>query len=1212
MDINRTSKKGAMAMIDFRGLFVEFFRTKRGPVLLSLLAVVFLLSPVFAGAQELSATLSGVVTDATGAVIPHASVTVAQNGVNAGSRVVQTDGSGNYVATNLTAGTYSITITAAGFETFKGKNIVLNVAEKHAFNAQLTPGSTSTTITVEDNPVQVDTETSGQAGTISGVQIRELEINSRNFEQLITLQPGVVNQLGDEPNASGIAISVNGARTSANNWTVDGADINDSGSNGTVVNEPSMDAIQEITLERGNYDAGYGRSGGGQILVATKNGTSAFHGEGYEYVRNTMFDANDWLNKQSQETITATNPVASNDAGVNHHNVYGFTVGGPIYIPKVYNENKSKTFFFWSEDWHKINSAASSVTIPVPTTNNINGIFQAAPTICGPTSPAGCVNDPTGSIGTQAIATQYAAYGATYNPATNETTIAQAANPSSKNTQLYLADVFKPNANAAGSETLNLPAVTDYRDDIVRIDHYFSDKVHFYARGMNDVMPVTEPMGLWAGNNYPGMAAASVDSPGKNVVGNLTWTISPTIVNELEFVYAQGTYHSSFQSGQFANSASALSALQPNTEQFKDPYGRLSAVGITGLTGFSAGSTPWKERNLDRSYFDNLALTLGKHTVRMGFQLQQMLKNENAVAGEASFSFGTALGADVPFADFLLGNVLQYTQQNKDTVPDLQYFNRELYIQDDWKVTQKLTINLGLRWSSFPSPHDKANILANFDPTLYSPLLAPTINPATGNFNPGQSVGGFNLVPATYANGIIFPTGAACATAQTYSSQVQCSPFGKTIDPTYNANFAPRIGFAYNPDGKGVTSIRGGFGIFYDRVLNGIFEQSAFYDPPEVQTDTINNTTFDDATGGSSVTSLGPNMMWTTGTPAFKVPNYADYNLTVERQLLPTTTVSVAYVGSQARHLIGEFDMNQPTLASRLAKPGNVDVNALRPYAGYSYFDTKATTFTSNYNSLQIALQHRSSKGLTVGAAYTWAKSLTTNSVDRAGGLNGNTQYGTTDSYNMKMDYGPSGFNQPQTFVVNYVYNLPFFKEQHGAEGLLLGGWELSGITSMLSGTSFNVVQATDPFACPTIASGPSAGLCDPAKSLPNQGLRGLGIGSPDSHIAARPDQIAKVNMTRKPGQWFTQSSYAPAVGHFGNVSSGSLLGPGMQKWDLALVKNTKIYGPVGMQLRAEAFDLFNHPNFLTVDNGYSDTTFGMVNSDHEPRLLQFGAKVTF
>jgi hypothetical protein len=258
---------------------------KLDSALLCLLAAVVLIFPLMVRGQELTATLSGTVTDTTGAVIPHASISIAQNGVNAGTRVVESDGSGNYVVTNLTAGTYSVTVTATGFETFKGKDIVLNVADKHSFNAQLKAGSTTTTVVVEDNPVSVDTETSNQAGTISGVQVRELEINSRNFEQLITLQPGVVNQLGDEASASSTALSVNGARTTANNWTVDGADINDSGSNGTAVNEPSMEAIQEITLQRGNYDAGYGRSGGGQVLVATRSGTSAFHGEGYEYVR---------------------------------------------------------------------------------------------------------------------------------------------------------------------------------------------------------------------------------------------------------------------------------------------------------------------------------------------------------------------------------------------------------------------------------------------------------------------------------------------------------------------------------------------------------------------------------------------------------------------------------------------------------------------------------------------------------------------------------------------------------------------------------------------------------------------------------------------------------------------------------------------------------------------------------------------------------------
>ena len=1108
-------------------------------------------------------------TDTTGAVVPHATVTITQNGVNGSSRVVVSDGAGTYVATNLPAGTYLITVTAPGFETYKGTNVVLDVSEKHVLNAQLKAGAVSTTVTVEDHPVSVDTETSGQAGTISGEQIRELEISSRNFEQLLTLQPGVVSQLGDEPNSSSTAMSVNGARTTANNWTVDGADINDSGSNGTVVNQPSMDSIQEITLERGNYDAGFGRSGGGQVVVATRSGGSTFHGEGYEYVRNTMFDANDWLNKESQ--VAAGQP---NKAGENHHNVYGFTIGGPIYIPRVYNEAKKKTFFFWSEDWHKITQAAASVTIPTPTSAEVGGTFAGN------------------------ITAQYPQ--AVYDAASNTSTIPTSA--FSKNAQVYLTDLFAPNATTAGALTLNLPTENSYRNDIVRIDHYFNEKLHFYARGMNDVMPVTEPMGLWAGNNYPGVAAAAVDSPGKNVVGNLTWTISPSVVNEVEFVYSQGTYHSSFLGTPFADSSSALSALQAKTEQFNDPYGRLPAVTINGVTGFSAGSTPWKERNLDRSYFDNLALTAGKHTLRFGFQLQQMVKSENAVAGEASFSFGTGLTGDVPFADFLVGNVAQYTQQNKDTIPDLQYLNSEAYIQDDWKLTHKLTLNLGLRWSDLPPSGDKANILANFDPALYSPKLAPTIDPATGNFNPGQAIGGFALLPATYANGIIFPQGTACRTAQTFSSQVQCSPYGNKIDPTYSANFAPRIGLAYNPDGRGLTSIRGGFGIFYDRVLNGIFEQSAFYDPPEVQTVTVNNTSFDSPLAVAGATNYGPNLLWTTGTPAFKVPNYADYNLTVEHQLLPSTVVSAAYVGSRARHLIGEYDLNQPTIGSRLAADPNTDVNALRPFLGYSYFDTKGTIFTSNYNSLQIGLQHRSSFGLTVGAAYTWSKALTTNSNDRG--------TAATDAYNLKMDYGPSSFNQPQTLEVNYVYNLPFFKGQSGVGGKFLGGWELSGITSALSGTSFSVVQSSDPYACPTLAS---TGQCDPANTLPGQGLRGIGISNPDGHISARPNQIAAVHMTKIVAQWFTTSSYQAAAGSFGNTSYGSLIGPGLQKWDMALAKNTKIGEWINLQLRAEAFDVFNHPNFAGVDSNINDgASFGTVNSDHEPRILQLGGKIVF
>ena len=1125
--------------------------TSRCGWLLGLLTILLLLCPLSSRAQELAATLSGTVTDTSGAVIPNATVTITLNGVNGTARVVESDASGYYKATNLTAGTYSVKVVVGGFETFSGKNIVLDVAEKHSFNVQLKAGSVTTTVTVDDNPVSIDTESSAQAGTISGVQVRELELSSRSFEQLVTLQPGVVNGLGDDVSAGATALAINGARTTANNWTVDGADINDSGSNGTITNEPSIDAIQEFTLQRGSYDAGYGRSGGGQILVATKNGTSAFHGDAYEFVRNTALDANAYFNK-IQTPFTPRN--------VYHYNDYGFTIGGPIFIPKAYNTDKKKTFFFWSEEWKK-DTAPGSQSMAVASASELAGGFTVPapakagdPLIAPPAVPAG-------------------------KPASCETFTRNAdgsgqgtIDPTcySSNSKVYLTNVFdKFPANSGGNYAFSYSAKNDLHEDIVRVDHYFNEKVHFYARGMNDDMPVNAPMGLWAGANYPGLVNTLVDSPGKNVVGNLTWSISPKIVNEVEFVYAQGTYNSTIASGQFATSPTVNSALT-NNWAYKDPYGRVPTVSITGVQGFSPGSAPWKERNLDRTYFDNLAITLGKHTVRTGFEFQQMIKTENAVSGGPGFSFNT-------WGDFLLGNVLTYSQGSRDIIPDLHYINSEAYVQDDWKLNKKLTINLGIRWSAFPSPSDVRNTLNNFDPLLYSASKAPVINPSTGNFNPLLT----SLIPATYANGIIFPKGGACSAAQAISSQVTCSPYGNGINPNKNTNFGPRLGFAYNPDGRGVTSIRGGFGIFYDRLLNGIWEQNAFQDPPLLQTTTINNTAFDSPSGANAI-SYGPNALTVTGTPTFKAPNYANFNLSVQRQLLPTTTLEVAYVGNVARHLLGEFDMNQPTVAARTANP-KADVNAIRPYLGYGYMHDRAPLFTNNYNSLQVSISHRSSRGLTLGVAYTWSKDLTTNSNDRG--------TSATNSYDFKMDYGPASTNTPQILEVNYIYEVPFFKAQHGLEGHVLGGWEISGVSSFVSGSSFTVTQQVDPFA--------------------SVGPNGLGMKQ-NGDIGMRPNQTGSIKKIKTRAQWFSTSSFTPASGGFGTERYGSLLGPGVQKWDIATMKNVNLGEHLRFQLRGEYFNAFNHTNFASVDSSLEDGNFGQVTTAHEPRIIQIGAKLNF
>ncbi len=1105
----------------------------RGLLLLPLLPACYV---ACSEAQEIAATIAGIVTDPSGAVIPDAAITISQNGTNGSTRTVKTDHSGNYLATNLTAGTYTIRISAPGFKEYAADNVILFVAQKMTVNAPLQPGAANETVTVQSSPVAVDTESSAQAGTISGTQVRELELSNRNFEQLVTLQPGVVSGLGDEVGFglnNTTSLAINGGRQDANNWSVDGADINDSGSNSTLLNVPSVDAIQEFTLERGSYDAGFGRSGGGQVLVATKAGSSAFHGDVYEFFRNNVLNANTFFGNQT-----------GTPRGIERYNDFGFTLGGPLYIPRVYNTGKNKTFFFWSEEWRK-ESVPTTGSQPAPTQAQLNGIISGQVA----NAPAGCV---------------------TYNAALNQSTI----NPNcySKNSAVYLANVFdKFAANNNGSYQFTYSALNNFRQDLVRIDETISDKLHFFGRAIQDEVPQNFPLGLFDGNaNYPFIVNAAVNAPGENVVGNLTYTISPRFVNEAEVAYSQGEIVSVLSG--VANSPSVLSQLT-NNAAYPDPYGRIPSVSFTGgnIVGVSQGSAPYNERNLDRTFFDNFSATLGNHSVRTGFTISQLLKTENASSGNPSFQFNT-------WQDFLLGNVATYSQANRDTVPDLHYFDTEAYVQDDWKLSRRLTLNLGLRYSYFPSPTDAKNTLNNFDPQLYNPRLAPALDPATGQFLPGQAA-----IPATYTNGLIFPSGAACTQAQAISPGVTCSPFGGRVNPNSNLNFAPRIGFALDPTGAGKTSLRGGYGLFYDRSLNGIWEQNAFSDPPLVQTSTVENTRFDQPLAGAAVVSLSPNSITSTGNPSFRVPSYADYNLSVQQELSPSTVLEVAYVGSYGRHLIGEEDLNQPTLAARFANP-NAYVDAIRPYQGYSFFKARIPAFASSYNSLQVSLNHRVTRGLTLGIAYTWSRNLSDQSVDRF--------VANTDTYDPRLDYGPSSSNTPNIFITNYVYQLPFFTTQHGVEGKVLGGWELSGITTAEDGQSTTVTQSVDPFAA----------------AFPG----GLGIATPDYDIAPRADQIAPVQLLKRQAQWFSTSSFAVASAHFGSARNGIFLGPGYQNWDLGAIKNTAITERYRFQFRGEFFNAFNHTNYEAINTVLGSSGFGTVTSTHLPRRIQLGAKIYF
>jgi hypothetical protein len=1105
-------------------------------------------------AQELAATLTGTVTDASGAVVPGATVVVHNNETGTDVRNMITGSSGGFNITNLPAGRYTVTVNNAGFQTYVAKDVILNVAEKHTLDVQLKAGQVSERIevTAENTPIQ--TTTAEQSGTVTGDQVRELALSNRNFEQLVLLQPGVSNQLGDKPGfglSSNTQISINGARTGANNWTVDGADINDSGSNGTLLNTPGIDAIQEFTLQRSNYDASFGRSGGGQIVVAIKPGTNQFHGSAFEFNRNNFYNANTF---GARAAIAAGGLPSDNKTPIERYNDYGFTVGGPLFIPKLYHPEKNKTFFFWSEEWRKASTPGTN-TITVPTAAELAGTFTG--TI--PVAPAGCV---TTSGGTSTIS------------------------PScfSANAKAYLSGFMAANpANASGQLITNFSQLNNFRQDIIRLDQNAGNKVRLYARYMQDSVPQNFPFGLWGATNYPGVQTTSLNAPGRNLVINATATLSSRVVNEVEFVDSWGAINSVLTNA-IADSPAFTKTLTNNTV-YSDPYGRAPNINFgSGAAGLTNTSAPYFERNKDKNIFDNLSIQHGNHTIRTGLTSMWMTKTENGDAGAATFNFSNA-NKDPEFANFLLGQADTYTQQSKDTIPYLHYINFEAYVQDDWKVSRRLTLNLGVRYSYFPSPADSNNTLVNFDPNVFNPAKAPGINPATG-----QMVAGNNA--ATYANGLIFPTGAACSAAQAIGPLVTCSPYGSRVNPSANNNWGPRLGIAYDPFGNGKWAVRAGYGVFYDRTLNGIWEQNAFSDPPLVQTATVNNNGtsslnfFDHPTSGAAAgPPLGPSSLTVTGTPTFKVPNYQAYNLSVQHEIMHNTVLEVGYVGTKGSHLLGDVNINQPTEAARLANP-TVDANALVPFFGYQATVSRAPIFTSNYNSLQLSLNRRFSQGLTFGVAYTWSKLLTTNPQDRS--------LGAYDAYDLKAGYGLSTLNTPQILVFSYVYDLPFYRNERNLAGYVLGGWEISGITNFQSGQSVTVTQnGVDPFA--TAANN-------------NSGLN-LARGST---AQLRTDIIGDPHGPKTAAEFFNTAAFAQAVGHFGTEKPGTVLGPGFQLWDISLIKNINFAERVGLQLRLETFNAFNHGSPNSIDVNFGSGTFGQVNGWHDPRNVQLGVKIKF
>ncbi len=1107
-------------------------------------------------AQDISGTIEGSVLDPSGAFVSGAKVTITNLDRNQVVRTVTTDASGAYAAPFSPVGRYSVKVEATGFKSATRSDIVLNVNDDLKINIALEVGSVSESVNVTEASGGVELATAANTSTIEGTQVRELMLSTRNYEQLVSLAPGVTANSTDElyignsapaGTAATIPYSVNGNRNSANNWTVDGADNVDRGSNLTLMTFPSVDSIDEFKVSRSLYTADTGRAGGAQISVVTRSGTTVFHGSLYEFVRNDAFNANNFINNANR--VDVVNGKAQVPAL--RWNDFGGTIGGPVYIPGHYNKDKNRTFFFFSEEARRI-ITYTTFQPTIPTTGMVAGTFPTQVCIVYTTS---C----------QQTATQIAP--SLINPVSAE----------------YVKDIYgkvalDPNSTTAGFfPQRNL---FDSRQEIVRIDHRFTGRFNVWGKFENDNIPTTEPGGLFTGSNIPNGAITSTNSPGQAYVIHALATIRPDLINDAGFTYS----HSAIDSDPQGLTAKVNSPDINVPEPFVNTQGVVPTVIFNSSTTGSSivGFGPYHEANRNYTGFDNATWIHGPHTIRAGVSVNRYQKKENAASGQGSFTFSST-GAppgttafNQSFANFLLGNVSTFTQPSMDITPDLHAWQTEAWLQDDYRVTPQFTVYAGVRWSFFGQPEDSHGLLTNFSPAAFSAASAPKIDPATGNIVAGS-------VTLPYTNGIIIGD--------------KTSPFGSKIAPDQYTNFAPRFGLAWDPFGTGKTSIRGGYGIYYDSSLFGIYEQSIFQNPPFVQSVTLSNAPFDNISAGTP-----PGTLSTVFARATQLPNLTPYvqqwSFGIQRDVYKGAILDVTYAGSKGTHLIGIVDINQAfpgvALAAGLhAADGKTvfttaddpRINAVRPFTGYNAINAIESGFDSNYNALQVSLRKSLAAAGLFQLSYTWSKNLTDNASDRSNA--------PQNSYNWREgEYGPATLDRTQVLTINYVYTLPFFTRPANLAGHLLGGWELSGILSFYTGSPFTVTTSS----------------VDPA---------GLGLLG-NSAASARPDEVCDpaAGFTRSYSEWFNTACFQPVPqGQVrpGNAPRGAVRGPGYGNLDAALMKNFSIRERVKVQIRGEGFNLTNHTNpngFGSTNN--TSTLFGQITTFRAPRRLQLGAKLTF
>jgi hypothetical protein len=1111
-------------------------------------------------AQFDSGQISGFARDQTGAVVPGASVVTTNEGTKEAHRTV-TSSEGYYVFPQLVVGTYTIAIEARGFKRYVKTGISLNAEAKVSADVELTVGAASESVEVTASSAEVQTDSAQVATTIETKQMQDLTLNGRNPIYLAALSPGVVGgTIGtfDPDSVSNGSFNINGGRPDEYVVVVDGAVATRTRSSGSMVGTLDVDTVQEAQVLTGNYSAEYGRSSAGEIRFVTKSGTRDFHGDLVENFRNSALDANNWTRNHSPQASTSSGPAPY------RFNQYGFDIGGPVFIPKRFNTDRNKLFFFWGEEWIKRRYDTTN-TGTVPSVAMRNGNFSELLSASNPFfGKVRIINDP---------ANGGAPFPGNIIPASR---ISQNGQALLNIFPLPVPGFQQGTSNWIGTKSTH----SDFRKDTYKFDYLINEKEHISVRAGFDPWHFNAPF-----EDTFGRMEEVWSRPNRVGAVSLTSTFSPTFINEFNFS-ANSDGKGTIDFGSYCT------ACMRSTYGMNYPYiypgtkiapQKVPSIRIQGLTTLDAGPYPGSWSGFVYGWTNTTTKVVGTHTIKWGVYIEHSGQNDAIQGTTAStgttvnqngdFSFndtgGTPNTTGLAIANAALGNFDNYEEFGAKAYTPWVSTAMDLFAQDSWKATSKLNIEYGIRWSLWPPWHSRWGNLAEFLPQYYNPQTAPVINPKGGYIVSGDPY-----------DGIVFP-GSSVPKAEggripvLNSGQFKQLYHGlpQGLAETQWKVFQPRLGVAYALTPRMV--VRGGFGAFANHVAINRDTALGGNAPLQPQESVVNGSV--DNPAGAIPQQFPFNM--TIQDPVFKIPTAWEWNGTFQREVGWGTTIQAGYVGRRGIHNQIKRNINQLQAGTLQAHPG-VNASALRPYLGMGVIDISENAGLSRYNGLQISLQHRFTNNLQFGVAYTFSRS-----TDNGSSL--------TDvlpnAYDAHSYFGPSDFDRTHVLVTNYIYKVPFFRDRHNLIGYTLGGWEISGIYQYQTGTPFSVRTSQD--------------------------IAGVGTGSGNQFWNQVGDSSTSVgNFTPGGLLWFNPAAFAqPAAGTFGVQQRNGLRNPSFWTTDASLRKNFPIFERVTMQFRFEVFDFLNHPNWGGANSTPTSGAFGTITGKtNDDRQLQLALKLIF